>query len=46
MAQADRLDLIEYCADEIREGEDYAKVFQWLSNENFNNKSETLALIS
>jgi acetyl-CoA carboxylase biotin carboxyl carrier protein len=31
---------------EIREGEDYAQVFQWLSNENFDNKSETLRLIS
>lgn len=46
MAMTDRLDLVEYCADEFRESENYDKVVQWLSNENFENKSETLALIT
>jgi hypothetical protein len=45
LAVANRLDLLEQCADEIRNGTDYQKVFAWLSNENFDNKQSVLDLI-
>lgn len=45
MAVADRLDLLEQCADEIRSSPVHAQLYTWLSNENFNKKQSVLDLI-
>jgi len=45
LAVADRLDLLEQCADEIRSGKDYQNVYSWLSQETFDNKQAVLDLI-
>ncbi len=45
LAAADRLDLLEQCADEIGTSPAYQNIYTWLSNENFNNKQSVLDLI-
>lgn len=45
LAAANRLDLLEQCADEIRSSPAHANVFNWLSNENFDNKQSVLDII-
>jgi hypothetical protein len=39
------MDLLEQCEYEIRSGDDYVKLLQWLSQEDFPNKARTLEII-
>lgn len=45
LAVANRLDLLEQCADEIRSSPAHAQLYTWLSQENFDNKHGVLDLI-
>ena len=45
LAVANRLDLVEQCADEIRGSPSHAQLYTWLSNETFDNKQSVLDLI-
>lgn len=45
MAVAERLDLLEQCADEIRNSPAYENLYAWLSQETFDNQQSVLDLI-
>jgi hypothetical protein len=45
LATTGRMDLLEQCEYEIRSGDDYVKLLQWLSQEDFPNKARTLEII-